>query len=186
MQNLPTTLEQWEGYEFEDVSELRVERGYIDHWLEAMRDANPLYWNEEVAKEIADGIVAPPAMLVTWLLAPRWSPRRPDEIWDVHADPAAGGFQPRRVPIEAHYRLKEFLGLKEGIVAGNEMEFYAPVRLGDRLRAISKACEIGEERTNRLGTGRAWTIEVRYLNQRDELVGIERYRFFSYNRKTES
>jgi hypothetical protein len=180
MTQWPTAIANWEGFQERAESEILVERGFIDHWLEAVHDANPLYWDESAARPQTGSTIAPPAMLLTWIVSRRWSPSRPDEFWDARA-PADPRRPPRRVPIDAHYALKEFLGLKEGIVSGNEMEFYEPVRLGDRLHIVSRIYEIGEERKNRLGTGRPWTVEVSYFNQRDELVGIERYRFFSYN-----
>jgi hypothetical protein len=37
-------------------------------------------------------------------------------------------------------------------------------------------------KTNKLGTGRNWTIDVTYKNQRDEVVGIESVSFFGYQR----
>ena len=41
----------------------------IRHWCEVMRDANPLYTDEEYAsKSRYGGIVAPPTMVQTWSL----------------------------------------------------------------------------------------------------------------------
>ncbi|WP_158306009.1 FAS1-like dehydratase domain-containing protein [Azospirillum sp. B510] len=178
----PKTIEGWEGFSIEADSDLVVERGAIDHWLEAVRDANPIYWHDAVASEIAGGIVAPPPMALAFTTSYRWSPKHPAEIWDVHGVEAPETRAPLRLPLEVHFALKEFTGLKEGIAAGIESEFYEPLRLGDRLTVNARILSIGEERTNRLGTGRSWTVEVRYSNQRKQLVSIERYRFFSYNR----
>lgn len=183
MTTYPTTIEAWEGFSIEAVSDLVVERGLIDHWLEAVRDANPIYWNDEAAAGITGGIVAPAPMALTFSMSYRWTPRRPAEVWDVHGVEPSGTPTPLRLPMEPHFALKEFTGLKEGIVGGIESEFYEPLRLGDRLTVTTRIVGIGEERTNRLGRGRSWTVEVRYSNQRKELVSIERYRFFSYNRQ---
>jgi len=180
----PSTIEGWLAFELEDFSEVVVEWGFIDHWLEAMQDGNPLYWDEATAQEIAGGIVAPPNMILTWLQAWRWSPRRPHVVWDPHFDDDDDDTaeKPRR-SFELHFELKDFFGLREGIVGGYESEFHEPVRLGDRLRSVERVTEISDERTNRLGTGRSWIIEVRYLNQHDQLNGISRYRMYSYNRE---
>ena len=35
----------------------------------------------------------------------------------------------------------------------------------------------------KLGKGRFWVIDVEYLNQRDELVGVESYTGFGYKRE---
>jgi uncharacterized protein len=81
-----------------------------------------------------------------------------------------------------HFRLKEAFDLPEGIVTANEMELHTPVRMGDVISTAQTVRDIGEEKTNRLGTGRAWTIDVTYTNQRGEVVGIETYEMFSYRR----
>src|SRR5690606_26354234 len=143
-----TKLEDWEGFEIERVSEVKVEQSLIDAWLEAVRDGNPLYWNEEVAKAIAGGIVAPTPSTLTYAATYRWSPRRPDEIWDVHGVESPA-FRPAvRMPMETHFALKDSTGLKEGIVGGIDAEYYEPMRLGDRLTIVSRIVGIGELRTN--------------------------------------
>lgn len=179
----PKTLEAWNGFEISAVADMCVERGFIEQWLEAARDGNPIYWNDEVAKEICGGIVAPPPMCQTFSSTRRWSPRRPTEVWDVHGVEPPGTPCPKRMPLEVHFLLKEFTGLKEGIVSGIECEYYEPLRLGDRITVTGRIAGIGEERTNKLGTGRNWTAEAEYKNQKGQLVSIERFRFFCYNRK---
>ena len=181
MINYPTKLEDWEGFKIEAVSEVVVNQYLIDAWLEAMRDGNPLCWDEEVAKEITGGIVAPTAATLPFVSSFRWSPRRPDEVWDMHG---LESYPKRalRMPMETHFALKDFTGLKEGIVGGIEAEYYEPLRLGDRLKIESKIVGIGEERTNKLGTGRNWVNEVRYSKLDGTLVSIERYKFYCYNR----
>jgi hypothetical protein len=183
MINYPTRLEAWEGFEIERVADATVEQGLIDAWLEAVRDGNPLYWNEAVAREIAGGIIAPTPATLTFASAYRWTPRRPDAVWDVHGVEPAATPVPPRMPMEPHFALKAFTGLKEGIVGGIDAEFHEPMRLGDRLAIASAIIDIGALRSNRLGTGRNWTSVVRYRNQRGQLISIERYRFFCYNRE---
>ena len=39
-----------------------------------------------------------------------------------------------------------------------------------------------EPKQTKLGTGRFGVIEVQYLNQRDEIVGVESYTGFGYRR----
>lgn len=180
--NYPSKLEDWEGFEIKLVSDVVVNQYLIDAWLEAMRDGNPIYWDEEVAKEIAGGIVAPTPATLTFAASFRWTPRRPDEIWDVHGIETREKKPAIRVPMETHFALKDFTGLKEGIVGSIDAEYYEPMRLGDRLSIASKIVGIGELRTNKLGTGRNWTNEVRYTNQKGQLVSIERYKFYCYNR----
>jgi acyl dehydratase len=85
-------------------------------------------------------------------------------------------------PLELHFQLKDAFGLPEGIVTGNEIAFGVPVRPGDVISTRQRVADIGEVRTNKLGTGRPWTIDVTYANQRGEVVGVETYRMFCYIR----
>lgn len=179
----PATIAECEGYEVEAMSDITLDRSIIDHWLEAVRDRNPLYWDDAIADEMCGGIIAPPPIAIALTVNRRWSPRRPEEVWDVHGVEPEGTPWPRQIPMEPHWILKDVTGLRQTVIVGIESEFHAPVRLGDRLKAVSKSCDVSEERTNRLGTGRSWTVEVRYFNQRDELLCVERYRSYNYNRE---
>jgi len=143
------------------------ERGYILHWCEATENGNSLFWDEATADEITAGWIAPPTMLSVWMRPLAWKPGD------------AAGIR----PLELHFQLKDAFGLPEGIVTGNEIEFGVPVRPGDRISTSQTVRDIGEVRTNRLGTGRPWTIDVTYTNQRGDVVGVETYRMFAYQRE---
>jgi uncharacterized protein len=160
-------VRSWVGRTLEaGPGDVAVERGHIQHWCEAMENANPLFWNDDVAQEITGGPIAPPTMLSVWMRPLVWKPG-PDE---------------RIRPLELHFRLKEALDLPEGVVVANEIEFHAPVRPGDRISTTQSVREIGELKENRLGTGRNWTIDVTYTNQRGEVVGVESYLLYGYRR----
>jgi acyl dehydratase len=105
-------------------------------------------------------------MLSVWLRPHYWAPGRTEE----------------RLPLEVHFRLKKVLELPEAIVVGNEISFGEPVRPGDTLRSRQTLRSISEPKTNRLGTGRFWVIDVEYFNQRDEWVGTDSYDCFGYRR----
>lgn len=160
-------VEDWVGHRLDaGPGDVVAERGYVLHWCEAVQDANPLYWDEGIAEEVTDGWIAPPTMLSVWMRPLQFKP---------------GGQEGIR-PLELHFRLKDAFDLPEGIVTANEIEFGAPVRMGDRVATTQTVREIGDVRTNRLGTGRPWTIDVTYTNQRGDVLGVETYRMFSYRR----
>lgn len=159
----------WVGRTLDDPpGDIECERGYVLHWLEATENANPLFWDEAVAKELTDGWVAPPSMLSAWMRPLQFKPGR--------AKVAR--------PLELHFQLKEALGLPEGIVVTNEIEFHEPMRPGDRARTSQRIREISAVTAGRLGAGRYWTIDVTYRNQRDEVVAVESYEMFAYVRET--
>jgi acyl dehydratase len=146
--------------------DIRVERGFVQHWCEAVQNANPLFWDDEVAQEATAGPIAPPTMLSVWMRPLAWRPGR----------------ERARRPLELHFQLKEAFDLPEGIVAGNEIEFGVPVRLGDVISTTESIREISEPQAKRLGTGRFWIVDVTYTNQHGEVVGVETYRMFAYRR----
>jgi len=159
--------EAWVGRTHDDPpGDVVCERGYILHWLEATENANPLYWDDGVAEELTGGQVAPPSMLSAWMRPLQFVPGRAEQ----------------RMPLSLHFELKKALDLPEGIVAYNEMTLGVPVRPGDRIRTSQRIREISEPKTRRLGTGRSWIIDVTYLNQRDEVAGVETYEMFAYRR----
>lgn len=164
----PMSPEEWVGFGLEaGPEEVWVERGHVLHWCEAVDDANPLYWDADAAEALTGGWIAPPSMLSVWMRPLRFSPHRDGPVVR---------------PLELHFRLKDALGLPEGIVAANAMAFHTPVRLGDRLTTRQVVRDVGAERTNRLGTGRSWTIAVTFRNQHGEVVGVETYEMFGYRR----
>jgi acyl dehydratase len=160
--------DRWVGAQVEHgAGDIACERGYVLHWLEATENANPLFWDAGVADELAGGELAPPSMLSVWSRPLVWQPDRgePDRL------------------LVLHHAMKEAFGLPHGIVASTESVFVAIVRPGDRLSRTETVRDVGEVRTTRLGTGRSWTIDVTYRNQRDEIVGIDAYEMFSYARE---
>jgi len=132
----------------------------------AVRDANPLWWDDAVARELAGAAVAPVTMLSTWSRPGLWSP--------------APGAAPRA--LELHHDLKTLLGYPVAIVSAIEAEFHAPVRLGDRVYSEQRLCEVSAEKDTHLGRGRFWQIAVQYRNARGELLGVEHYECLGYRR----
>ena len=159
-------VQQWVGVELDaGLGDIACEQGYITHWCEAAGDANPLYWDPQVAAELSGGPTAPPTMLSVWMRPLMFNPTRQDQIR----------------PLELHFLLKDATGLDKGIVASNEITFHDPVRPGDRVRTVQSVQSIGPVKTIRLGTGRFWTIAVTYTTEDDRLVGVETYDFFCYD-----
>ncbi len=152
--------------QYEETGEFPVEQGYVWTTCASVENGNPLFWDPDVARELTDGPIAPPTMLSVWFRPHHWSPGR-DE-------------QP--MPLQVHFDLKEIFGLPEAVMSDNTIVFHEPVRLGDRLRTRQILKSVSEPKTTRLGTGRFWVIDVEYLNERDELVGVESYTGFGYRR----
>jgi uncharacterized protein len=143
-----------------------VEQGYIWTSCASVENANPLFWDDDVAADLTDGRIAPPSMLSVWFRPHNWSPGR--------TEPA--------VPLQVHFDLKARFDLPEAVMTDNTIVFHEPVRPGDTLRTHQVLRSVSPPKTTKLGTGRFWVIEVEYFNQRDELVGVESYTGFGYRR----
>jgi acyl dehydratase len=152
--------------QYEEDGEFPVEQGYIYTSCSSVENANPIFWDDAVADEITGGPIAPPTMISVWFRPHNWSPGR--------TEPA--------VPLQVHFDLKEKFGLPEAVMTDNTIVFHEPVRPGDRLKTRQILRSVSEPKTTKLGTGRFWVIDVEYLNQRDELVGVESYTGFGYKR----
>jgi uncharacterized protein len=165
--DLPPEVEKLiDQVQYEEAGEFPVERGYIYTSCSSVENGNPLFWDDAVAQEVTDGPIAPPTMISVWFRPHQWSPGR--------TEPG--------VPLKSHFDLKEIFELPEAVMTDNTIVFHEPVRPGDRLRTRQILRSVSEPKTTKLGTGRFWVIEVEYLNQHDELVGVESYTGFGYRR----
>ena len=165
--DLPPEIEKLiDQVQYEEAGEFPVEQGYIYTTCSSVENGNPLFWDPEVAAELTNGPIAPPTMISVWFRPHQWSPGR--------TEPA--------VPLQSHFDLKRIFELPEAVMTDNTIIFHEPVRPGDRLRTRQILRSVSEPKTTKLGTGRFWVIDVEYLNQKDELVGVESYTGFGYRR----
>ena len=153
--------------QYEEPAEFPVERGYIWTTCASVENGNPLFWDDDVASQLTHGPIAPPTMLSVWFRPHHWAPGRVE--------------QP--LPLQVHFDLKKTFALPEAVMTDNTIVFHEPVRPGDVLHTRQVLRSVSEPKTTKLGTGRFWVIDVEYLNQRDELVGVESYTGFGYRRE---
>jgi acyl dehydratase len=165
--DLPPAVEKLiDQVQYEEAGEFPVERGYVYTSCSSVENGNPLFWDDDVAQQVTNGPIAPPTMISVWFRPHQWSPGR--------TEPA--------VPLQSHFDLKRIFELPEAVMTDNTIVFHEPVRPGDWLRTRQILRSVSELKTTKLGTGRFWVIEVEYLNQKDELVGVESYTGFGYRR----
>jgi acyl dehydratase len=154
--------------QYEETSDFPVERGYIWTSCSSVENGNPLFWDDAVADELTGGTIAPPTMLSVWFRPHNWAPGR--------SEPA--------LPLQVHFDLKQRFGLPEAVMTDNTIVFYEPARPGDIITTCQRLKSVSEEKTTKLGTGRFWVIDVEYRNQRGDLVGVESYTGFGYQRSS--
>jgi len=151
---LPQEVAQLIG-KADEVVIMEVEKGAIKKFADAIADLNPLYWDEEYARNSGFGtIVAPPGFFgwpTRWQCAmPFFSPLR-QEVIDTLSQ----------------------VGLSRILDGGIEYDFYHPVRAGDTLSSLSKIKDIRERETK---TGKmVFSItETTYTNQNGDVVAKAR------------
>lgn len=126
----------------------------IQMFAAMVRDPNPGYWDAGFADRVWGGLLGPPALLMGWLIPPRWQP---------------GGEKPAqplvmRIPLPG----------TSFINAANDAEYPEPIREGDRLSVIEEVVSVSPEKRTRLGVGHfIETLETYY---REDGVVVARNR----------
>jgi acyl dehydratase len=130
---------------------LEVERGAIARYADAIDDPNPLFRNEEYAKNSKyGGIIAPPGFFG----------------WPVGGGDIEAGMS-RVVGAVAESGMLRILD------GGIELNFFVPVRAGDTLVTYGKLADVREKQTSQ-GKMLFLIIEQKYLNQDGALVAVAR------------
>jgi uncharacterized protein len=113
-----------------------VNQPMVEHWLDAMGDKNPIYVDENAAKEAGHpGIVAPPAMIQVWTMM------------------GLGGVRPDDDP------LSKILGLFDeagyiGVVATNcEQTYHRYLRPGEEVSVAAELTDVIGPKQTALGEG---------------------------------
>src|SRR5262249_32677266 len=124
---------------------MHVERGKIREFARAIKDDDPLYWDEAHAQREAGGIMPPVTFLQT---ATHWD--------DGRGRP--------RLPFD----------LKRTLHREQEYEFLAPIHVGDVLTAVSTIVDVYEKPGKRGGSMTFAVTETEYRNQAGTLVARAR------------
>jgi acyl dehydratase len=114
-----------------------------------VHDGNPSYWDAEFARQRWGGLLAPPALLMGWLIPPPWEP----------ADRPPAASMVLRVPLPG----------TTFINATNDVEFLRPIVEGDVLTVVEQLVSVSPEKRTRLGVGHFVETLETYRRQ-DEVV----------------
>ncbi len=130
---------------------LEVERGAIARLADAIDDPNPLFRDEEYARNTKyGGIISPPGFFG----------------WPVGGGDIEAGMS-RVVGAVAQ------AGMLRILDGGIELNFYIPVRAGDMLVTYGKLADVREKQTSQ-GKMLFLIIEQKYLNQDGAMVAVAR------------
>ena len=135
------------------------------HLFAAMvHDGNRSYWDAEFARQKWGGLLAPPALLMGWLIPPPWEPSH----------------QGSAKPPVASIVLRVPLPGTTFINAANDVEFLQPIVEGDLLTVVEELVSVSPEKQTRLGVGHfVQTLET-YRRQDGTLVATCRNTLFRF------
>lgn len=138
----------------------QVSGARIQLFAAMVHDGNRSYWDAEFARQKWGGLLAPPALLMGWLIPPPWEPEgRP---------PAASVVL--RVPLPG----------TTFINAANDVEFLEPIIEGDLLTVVEELVSVSPEKQTRLGVGHfVQTLET-YRRQDGTVVARCRNTLFRF------
>jgi acyl dehydratase len=137
-----------------------VEKGAIRRFADAVDDANPLYHDEEYARNSKYGaIIAPPGFFGWPLKRVRNSPLAIDIPLELESAFARAGYP-----------------LSLVLDGGMEYEFFLPVHAGDILSAITTVRSL-RERSSETGTIIVAFLDTVYHNQHGALVAKQQAMF---------
>ncbi len=128
-------------------------------WCEMVENANPIYVDEAYARTTwLHGRVAPPTMLLTWIMAPPWP-------------------ETRRESAISRLALED---CPATIAVNARQEYLQPLRYGDRLTSTTKISSISDQKTTRLGTGHFVSTVDTFRNQFGKVIGAHAFTMFIY------
>jgi uncharacterized OB-fold protein/acyl dehydratase len=144
----------------------RVNEAMIRHWCHVLGDENPAYTDPEAAaRSVHGGLVAPPTMLQSWIMA-GYDMALPRE------DPGDKQGELHRLFDEHGYT---------GVVATNcEQEYRRYLRPGDRVVATTVIEDISEQKATALGIGYFINTRTIFKDEKGEDLGWMTFRVLKF------
>ncbi len=136
----------------------------IKYFCAMVRDNNASYWDPDFAEAQWGGIVSPPAMLLTWVMAPEWQPEAPEPKTLLLA----------RVPLPD----------PTVISVETDTELFRPIRAGDWLNVEETLVDVSPRKSTELGDGHFVTTEALFRAGDGTPVARYRHVLFRYTPRT--
>jgi uncharacterized protein len=130
--------------------EVPVGEGAVKMFCAMVQDANPAYWDRELAQRIFGGPVAPPALIQGTVLPLPWTP--------TGAEPQA--LAVFSVPLPGRTLIN----------VSTEAVHHRPYFVGETVTYYDEVVDISPERTTRLGTGHFITTVFHYEDEAGEPI----------------
>jgi hypothetical protein len=176
--DLAEELARFVGLEAEPprVARYAVNEAMIRNWVEAHDDRNPVYVDDAQARATGrEGIVCPPAMISTWVMA---GYRRWREVHRLRAEGVVEDFAYSRL-----LNLLDRAGYTSVVATNVEQDYYRELRAGDHVTAHFTIEAISSIKRTGLGEGCFLTLHKKYVDQAGELLVEERFRLLRFKPK---
>ena len=162
------TRPYWEQSGPTSFARAEINAPMIWNFCEAVEDANPVYWDEEYAKQSRFGrLIAPPHMIMTMAGGHWWAP---DYIRERDAKAVAD--QGESAPAKVMEIVREH-GYTTATNVTREDEFLEPYGPGDgRLKSSSKVVDVSEEKQTAVGKGVFITSIIDYRTENDDRLVV--------------
>ena len=152
----------------------QVNQAMIRHWVEAMGDDNPVYVDEEAARQAGfPGVIAPPTMLQAWVMQGLKATQELEAA-------RLAGTAPTDTPNAAMMNLLDEGGFTSVVATNCEQHYVRPLVLGDRVTVRSVIESISGEKATGLGVGHFVTTRMDFVDAADEPVATMRFRILKY------
>lgn len=137
-----------------------VSAARIQLFAAMIRDANASYWDAGFAYRTWGALLAPPALLMGWLIPPPWEPTGRSRVASIAL----------RVPLPG----------TTFVNAANDAEFLLPIVEGDRLTVVEEVLSVSTEKHTRLGVGHFVETQDTYRRQDGAVVARNRNTLFRF------
>ncbi len=145
----------------------------IRHWVEAMGDRNPVYLDDDAAREAGfPGIIAPPTMLQAWIMR--------GLRLSLEQDAARAGGATGDAPGDALMAALDEAGFTSVVATNCDQHYVRPLVPGDVLEVRSVIDSVSPEKATGLGVGHFVTTRLEYTDQRGELAATMRFRILKF------
>jgi uncharacterized OB-fold protein/acyl dehydratase len=151
-----------------------VNEPMIIHWVEAMGDHNPVYVDDEAAKDAGfPGLIAPPTMLQAWIMRGLRSSLLADAARQADSADADS-------PSDQAMVLLDEAGFTSVVATNCDQHYERPLVPGDHLEVTSVIDAISGEKRTGLGVGHFITNRLEYRDQSGELVASMLFRILKF------
>jgi uncharacterized OB-fold protein/acyl dehydratase len=146
----------------------------IRHWVEAMGDHNPVYVDDQAARDAGfPGVIAPPTMLQAWIMRGLRASQVSDKA-------RAGGEAGADSPSDRLMATLDAAGFTSVVATNCDQHYVRSLVPGDLLEVSSVIDSVSSEKATGLGLGHFITTRLEFTDQNGESVATMLFRILRF------